>query len=321
MVMRVMTKNVPVFPLSTTVGEVTRVLSDEKTDNFDSINYIYVADDKNRLRGVVSVKEILQSPEQSKVSQIMKTELVTVREHSPQEKAALLAIKNNIKAIPVVDKDNVFLGIIPSDVIMSILHRENVEDMLYSSGISTPESYLTNINTSTIKDQLRIRLPWLIIGLVGGIFAASIITSYDDLIQEFVLLAAFLPAVVYIGDAVGAQTQMIVIRSFAQDKPISFTQYLVKELRISSVLGVVLGGISGVISQLFWKSTSLSAVVAISFALTSIVASSIAVTLPFLFNKFNVDPAIGSGPIATVVRDMLSIIVYFTVAVNVLRFL
>lgn len=318
MVLHVMTDKVPLFPPKMSVSEIIRNLKTVQKVDFDSINYIYAVNDKGQLIGVSSIKEILRSSETANLSDIMKTEIISVREHSPQEKAALLAIKHNIKALPVINKENIFLGVIPSDEILAILQQENIEDLLHTSGVSVSRSTETDIFTSTVWEQLRMRLPWLLIGLFGGIFAASIVSAYDHLIAEIVLLAAFLPGVIYIGDAVGAQSQMIIIRSLSQEKQILFRVYVSRELKISTLLGVVLGVVSGIVSQLFWQDLILTYVVSISFFLTSVVASIVAVSLPFLFQKLRIDPAIGAGPIATVLRDVLSILVYFSVAMSVL---
>lgn len=311
LVTHVLTSKVPTVSPNTTVQQIENILNTETADEFDSINYIYVVGQNHELQGVLSVKEIFRQPKTTMLSQIMKTNLITVSAHSHQEKAAMQAIRHNIKAVPVIDKDNHFLGVITSDVILSILHAANLEDQLHLTGLRLISNVRTGLTDSTVWTHLKIRIPWLLVGLLGGVFAASIVSGFDKVIQELVMLAAFLPAVVYIGDAVGAQSQMIIIRSLALDRNLIFARYLTRELIISSLMGVILGGLTGLIAQLFWRNLDLSLIVGVSFFFTIIVSSMVAVLLPLLFNKLKIDPAIGSGPIATVIRDILSILVYF----------
>jgi magnesium transporter len=310
----VITKKVPIAPSTTTIKEIVNLLNTEKPDQFDSVNYIYIVNRDNVLRGVVSIKEVFRNSGEARLGDIMKTDLVVAREHSPQEKAALLAIKNNIKAVPIIDKNKKFLGVITSDAILNILHRESVEDLLYTAGVGKIKNFESGLVTASIADHLKSRLPWLIVGLFGGIFAATIVTGFDDLIQKMVLLAAFLPAVVYIGDAVGAQTQMIAIRSLAIDKDFAISKFIKRELLISVLIGLVIGVSAGAISQIFWGNPVLALIVTVSFIFTIITSSAIAVALPLVFEKYKVDPAIGSGPVATVIRDILNIVIYFLIA-------
>jgi len=309
-----LTDKVPTASLSTTVRDIEKLLDTEKKDQFETINYIYVLSDNRTLKGVVSIKEIFRNSRETEVSKIMTTDLVTVRSHSSQERAAMLAIKHNIKAIPVVDRDDRFLGVIPSDTILDILHREHIEDVLYEAGIGKFNNPITELINASAFDHLKRRLPWLIVGLLGGILAASIVSGFNTLIEELVLLAAFLPAIVYIGDAVGAQSQTILIRSLAIDKTMSIKKYISRELIVGSTIGVIIGVFAGIISKVFWGDFTLALIVATSLFLTVLISSVIAIILPLLFQKASIDPAIGSGPIATVLRDILSIVIYFTIA-------
>ncbi len=309
-----LTSQVPTATQNTTVQEIENILNTETVDEYDSINYIYILDNSHKLVGVISVKEIFRQPKSTILSTIMKTDLVTMSAHSHQEKAAILAIKHNIKAVPIVDKDSKFLGVITSDVILSILHSANLEDQLHQTGLRVFAGTQGNLTSSTIWTNLIIRIPWLLVGLVGGILAASIVSGFDQVIEELVMLAAFLPAIVYIGDAVGAQTQMIIIRSLAIDKHFPISRYLSREFVISSLIGLTLGGLTSLIAQLFWGDPKLSLIAGVSFIITIVVSSMVAVLLPLLFNKLKIDPAIGSGPLATVIRDILSILVYFLTA-------
>jgi len=310
----VTTDKVPLVSLTATVADIEKVLDTEKIDQFETINYIYILGADRKLKGIASIKEIFRNPKNTVISKIMETNLITLRAHSPQEKAAMLAIKHNIKAVPVVDPEDRFLGVIPSDKILEILHREHVEDVLYEVGVGRFTNPVVELIHASALEHIQKRLPWLIVGLLGGILAAYIVSGFDHLVEELILLAAFLPAIVYIGDAVGAQAQTIMIRSLAIDKDLPIGNYALREVVVNSFMGLIIGAFAGIASQIFWGNIVLAFIVSTSFLLTILLSSVIAILLPLIFEKVKVDPAIGSGPIATVVRDILSILIYFTVA-------
>jgi magnesium transporter len=310
----VATKKVPVCSPHDLVGDVIKKLTVEKPGEYDWINYIYVLNSEKKLKGTLTIEKIYRSDHKQKVSEIMNTNLVSVRAHSPQERAALLAIEHDLRAIPVTDKDDNFLGIITSEAILNILHKEHVEDILHLSGLGRYRNFDKDYYSLPIVKQILARLPWLVIGLIGGIIAASIVSGFNKYIEELVLLAAFLPAVVYIGDATGSQTQTLMVRNLGLNLKQPFIKYLEKELLISVLIGLFIGALAGLVSQIFWNNFTLALIIFVSFLLTIMVSAVVGVVLPFLFQKFKIDPAIGSGPIATVIRDLLSILVYFSVA-------
>ena len=146
------------------------------------------------------------------------TDFVTVRTSTDQERVAHLALKYNIKAVPVVSKDHTFLGVVPSDKILEILNREHTEDVLRFAGVRHKHSPVQDV----LLDQsplthVKSRLPWLVIGLLGGVLAAFVIGIFEETLAHELLLAAFIPAIVYMADAVGSQTQMLFVRALAVD--------------------------------------------------------------------------------------------------------
>lgn len=310
----VVTNKVPTCSSRTTVGDVIKLLNTEKPDQFVSINYIYVLDSENKLKGTVSVENIFRNDHSEILENLMNTNLITVREHSHQEKAALLAIKNDLKAIPVTDKNDKFIGVITSETILNILHREHVEDLLHYAGLGKYKNFGHDFISVPVHTQIKARLPWLIIGLVGGIFAASIVSRFDVLLEELVLLAAFMPAVIYIADAVGTQSETLIVRNLSLNEKLNIRKYIQKELVITGSLGLIIGILAGILSQIFWQNFTLALIVSVSFLLASIASAICGVMLPIILEKLKIDPAVGSGPIATVISDLLSIIVYFSVA-------
>ncbi|KKQ34366.1 MAG: Mg2+ transporter [Candidatus Nomurabacteria bacterium GW2011_GWB1_37_5] len=312
-----MVNNVPTVGEDALISEVAELIT-SKSNNFETIIYVYVLNNMGGLAGVMSVKEVFSAPKERKVSEFMKKDYVSVYPHSHQERAAMLAIKYNVKAIPVIDKDRKFLGVIPSDVILNILHEEHIEDALRSGGFTITSSMVKDIARAGGKSYFKKRLPWLIFGLGGGLLAAYFVGYFEDTLKQLLTLAAFVPAIVYMGDAVGTQTQTVLIRSLAAESTFNFKKYIVREILVGVALAAVLGIVVGVISFVLWEPMVLGVILGFSFFITIISAVLIALFLPLLFLKLRFDPAIASGPFATTIRDLTSVIIYLEVATFVL---
>ncbi len=315
---RIMITNVPVILASASMGDIETLLLKE-AGNFETINYIYVVNEENKLSGVLSIKEFFCLPKTASVSEIMQKELIAVRPHTDQERVALLAIKHNLKAIPVINQENLFLGVVPSDVILNILHQEDIEDLLRSAGIRMFKDPARDLITASTFVHFKKRLPWLLVGLLGGLAAASLVGFFEHILSEMLILAAFIPAVVYMADAVGAQTQTIFIRSVAIDQKLDFKKYILREAAVGFFLATALGILVSLFSLMWWEPPILGIILGLSFFITIITAIAVAIILPWILLRWGYDPALASGPFATVIRDILSIMFYFIIADGALR--
>lgn len=316
---RRMINNVPTALSEERILDVRKKLF-EKAGDFETINYIYILSGKGELMGTLSLKDIFQKTEEAKIEDLMTRKVVRVRPSTDQERVAILALKHNIKAVPVVNKENVFLGVVPSDVILQILHSEDIEDILRFAGISKHGAILTKTLKSPVRASVKIRLPWLIFGLLGGLFAAQIVNFFEGSLKNYFVLAAFIPLIVYMADAVGVQAQTLFIRSLALDSRLEIKKYFFKEIKISLVIALILGFLLASISFLWFGLFRIGMVLGISLFLTVICAGIIAVLIPWILQKMKKDPAIGSGPFATIVRDILSLVLYFSVASLLFKF-
>jgi magnesium transporter len=306
-----MTQNIPVVLKDQKVRDVLELL---KKSNFDVVNYIYVVDSKKKFIGSISIKEIFRNSSNVSVKKIMKEDVVYVKTHTHQERVAYLALKYKLKNVAVVDKDDVLVGAVSYHNILKIMQKEGIEDLLHQAGIHKfidPAVEIINASTMT---HLKKRLPWLLIGLFGGILAAFIVGLFESLLKIYVVLAAFIPAVVYMSDAVGSQAQTIFIRSIALDKDLNYRFYSFREFKINLMLGLILGLIFYFIVLIFWDNSFFGFVIGISILLTVVSSMIISILLPFIFNKFNYDPAISTGPFATAIRDLSSLVIYFLIA-------
>lgn len=313
---RLMVTNVPVALPDFTIKQIEELLL-EKVKKFETINYIYVTYKNGKLAGVISIKDILRQPKRALVSQVMIKDLVMAHPYTDQERVAYLALKKNIKAVPVVDKEGIFLGVVPSDVILEIAYDEAHEDLLSLAGVSRLKSVREGLDDTmglSLPTLLKHRLPWLLIGMLGGILTAQIIGLFERTLEENIILASFIPLIVYMGGATLAQTQAFFIRDLAINPKLKFSQYLVKQLAITFSIALFTGVIIFLIGRLFYRNIIVVEVLAV--ALFAAILSSIITGLivPFVFSRFKLDPANASGPIATIIQDLMGVTLYFVIA-------
>ncbi len=312
----VMTNKIPKISSQATIDEIKKEILN-KTQEFETLNYIYVVDNE-KLVGILSIKDIFALPKKTKIRDCMKKELVTARPRTSQERVALLALKNSLKAIPVVNAENYFLGIVPSDTILNILYNENIEDALRFAGVNPFLEPAKNIIKAPAILHFKKRFPWLFLGLMGGIIAAFLVGFFENLLEKKLILAAFIPLIVYIADAVGVQTQTLYIRSIVLEQKFSLRKYIFRETFVGLALASALGGIAALVSFFWQKSILIGFILGSSIFATILIAMTIALILPWFFLKIKIDPAIASGPFATIVRDILSLLIYLMIAQTLL---
>lgn len=310
-----MTTAVPVVAKSASVSEVENLLR-SRASTFETINYVYIVNDTHELVGVVSVQELFKLKGYEKLDAYLNRTLVTVRPHTDQERVAQLALRHNIKAVPVISKDHIFMGVVPSDKILEVLNHEHTEDVLRFAGVRHKHhGHVSEVLLSNSPlTHVRMRLPWLVLGLLGGVAAAAVIGMFEEILATELILAAFIPAIVYMADAVGSQTQMLFVRALSVDHTLKMSSYLLRESVVNAMLGSALAVLIFVVSLFFAGSMMISSILAISIFLTVLSTVLVAILLPWFFHVRGHDPAIASGPLATVVRDILSLVIYLSVA-------
>lgn len=312
-------KFVPTAKKDETLGEI-RDEFEKKISKWKTINYVYIIDDE-RLVGVVSIRDVFKKKKTIKVSRVMVRDLVRVFPDQDQEEIAYLALRNNIKSMPVVAKDNVFLGVVPSDKILFILYQELGEDILMHAGIVRKDKGPMLPIDASIKTLIRARIPWLILGLLGGVVAAGIVESFEIALKSHLILAAFIPVMVYMADAVGTQTETLFVRSLALDSRLAVKKYFFREMKIGFIIAFVSGLFLALVT-FFWKGNPiLGLIVGLSLLVACFVAVFIAVLVPLILKKLKFDPALGSGPFGTIICDILSLVIYFEIASLLLHLL
>lgn len=302
------TLNVPTCHSKDSIKEV-RAKIIENSNNIETFNYVYVLNDEKKLKGIFSIKRLFSGKDNLLAEEIMDKNIVFAHPYTDQERVAVLAIKNNIKAVPVIKKDGIFLGVVPSDTILDILHQEHTEDMLLSAGIYKKD----NFSDASAGALAKIRLPWLIVGLFGGIIAAQIITYFESTLSEKIILASFIPLILYISNSVAIQTQTLYIRNLAMS---TFSQknYFLKELKVSLIIGLVLSSIIFLAFIATSQGVLIATILSTSILITITIAIFMATTITWTLFKIKMDPALGSGPFGTIITDITSLLIYFFVA-------
>jgi magnesium transporter len=310
----ILTKAVPTALPSATAYEVEGLLRKE-AKRFKTINYIYLINKSKKLVGVISIQELLHLKASATLGSLPQRDLVTISEGTKQIEAAELALLHNIKAVPVVSKEGKLIGVVSSDMIIKILSGEHTKSVLKYAGVhhKTTHDGSVLLSDSPIY-HVRMRLPWLILGLVGGVAAAGVIGFFEEILADELILAAFIPAIVYMADAVGTQTEMLFVRALSIQKDLNIKSYILRESVVNAILGLVLGLIIFGISLVWINSLLVSSILGVSIFTTVLFTTMVAIFLPWLFYIRGQDPAVASGPLATVICDISSLGIYLVVA-------
>lgn len=304
---------VPVVPLGTTLAHIRDLLS-KKGRDYESVNYIYVVDGQARLRGIVSIREFfIHQHDKERVDDIIEKNLITIRPHTHQERAALLALQHGLTSIPVVDKDDVFLGVIPAHILLKILDKEAIEDILRLRGMYFSGPY-DDLLKMSVFESVKHRLPWLLFGLFGGLVAAFIVGMFQETLSQNLILASFIPLIAYMAGAVGTQMEIFIIRDFALHPMFSFLKYFFKQFFVIGLIGIMVSAVAGVITFFLYTDARVSIVLSISLFFAMLFSVLTGLIIPYIFRKLALDPANGSGPVATIIQDILSVLVYFLIA-------
>lgn len=307
------TTKIPVVKRNQSIKDVLLMLK-KKSAALEAFDYVYVTDKKDNLVGVLSFKDIFNNPENTPVQKIMKKNIIKASPKMGAEEIAHLSLRSDLKAIPIV-KSGRLLGVISSKSIISILNKSLREDILNFAGIHKSHLEYENSFIIPFSKSILHRLPWLIFGLFGVIFVAMFIDAFEATLQKYLILAFFIPGIVYMSDALGTQHQTLFIRDLAiMGKKLNLKKYFLKQTALASVIALIIGVIMFLGILLFWKQPFIALVISLAAFLSLMVTSFTALITIILIKKIGLDPALGSGPLATIISDATSIIIYFAIA-------
>jgi magnesium transporter len=266
--------------------------------------------------GVLKIEDLFGALAEAKVSDIMDRDPPVVAPGVDQERAAWKAVQHGESALAVVDDDGRFIGFLPPDRLLAVLLHEHDEDIARVSGFLRDTSMARTASEEPIIRRFWHRVPWLLLGLAGAILAADIVRFFERELQANVMIAFFIPGIVYLADAVGTQTEALIIRGLSVGVPIG--SVLRREILTGLMIGLTLAMVFYPIGVWRWGGDGIVLAVALAIFGACATANLVALALPWILHRLGIDPAFGSGPLATVVQDLLSIGIYLGIATAIL---
>ncbi|PLX76291.1 MAG: magnesium transporter [Desulfuromonas sp.] len=300
-----------------TVKEAIAALQEQ--EDAEMVFYLYVTNSHNQLVGVLSLRKLLTVSPARKLKDIMDGDIISVRIDMDQEEVAKVVEKYNILAVPVVDDANKLMGIITVDDIIDVIRAEATEDIYKMAGASD-EELLLGYKSFKIA---RLRLPWLITNLLGGVVTGYLMWLFKMTLKEVLALISFIPVITGMGGNVGSQSATIVVRGFATGRIEMNTirRVIFKEMRVGLIMGTVCGVTVGLIAYFWHGNPYLGLVVGLAMVIAMTVAASMGVMAPTFFKKIGVDPAIAAAPFVQTANDITGILIYFATATFFLQLL
>lgn len=288
-----------------------------QAENVTRVHSIYVVDNEDMLKGRLSLKDLLTASSSAHIRDVYIPKVDSVNVNEKPEEVAKIMSKYDLEAIPVVDEIGRLVGRITIDDIVDVIREEADKDYQMAAGISKDVEA-----DDSILELTRARLPWLIIGMIGGLGAASIITNFQGAFLEFPILLAFIPLMQATAGNVGVQSSAIVVQGLANDTiKGEIWGRLGKELLLGLVNGIALAFIFLLISHFGFNTSYLvSGTVGIALITVIVNAAVIGTFIPIFLHKRGIDPAIATGPFITTSNDVLGILIYFTIAKVILGF-
>lgn len=281
------------------------------------IYYLYVTDGARQLSGIVSLRDLVTAQPQQTLGEIMTRDVVYVHTDTDQEEVARLIQRYDFLAVPVVDREQRLVGIVTVDDVIDILERETTEDIYALGGVESGGDNYFQTNLFTVA---RKRVVWLFVLLLTNTVTGSIIRSQEDILQQVVTLAAFIPLLTGTGGNVGAQSSTVIIRGLNTDeiRDMGVVQVVFREALAGALLGTILGTVATLWAYLLQGNFLVALAVGGSLVAIAVLASVAGSALPFLFRSFGFDPALMSAPFITTAVDVLGVLIYFNIARMVL---
>jgi magnesium transporter len=284
----------------------------------ETIYYLYVTDAARHLTGILSLRALVVAQPSQKIGEIMVREVVHVHTDTDQEEVARLIQRYDFLAVPVVDTEERLVGIVTVDDVIDILEQEATEDIYTLGGVQSGTDSYFQTNLLTVA---RRRVVWLFVLLLTNTVTTAVITSQEDVLQQVVALAAFIPLLIGTGGNVGAQSSTVVIRGLSTDEIGNNTA--AKVIRREGIAGLFLGIMLGVVvlgwAYLLQGNLAVSITVGVSLIAISVLASVTGSALPYLFQALKLDPALMSAPFITTVVDVLGVLLYLNMARWILK--
>ena len=307
-VSELLTKSIPIITDTETAGSALTMVRDT---NFAEYDHIYLIDDVGRLVGQVPFESLIKASPDTIISRLKGRPPLEVSADAKAERVALAVIENQHADVAVLNSERRLVGAVPIKRLLTFLHNRHIENIFRHGGIGVRHHYL--LDRPTVLQGVRSRLPWLILGLAGGILMGGVASIFERSLRVEISLSFFLPLVVYMSDAIGTQTETLTIRRMAARQ-----LFFGKEIAREAATGLIIGSIVGISSMLLlavWTGKfNVAVIVGLAVFSSAITATIIASCLPLVVSALKGDPAAASGPVATVIQDFLSVTIYLGIA-------
>lgn len=283
-------------------------------EELETIDVAYVIDKNKKLEGEITLKKLLASSDDEIIENIMDKNILSVKTSTNQEEAVKLFKKYDLTVLPVIDKENILVGIITIDDMVDVIEEENTEDFQKMAAMApSKEEYLE----TSVLHLAKNRLTWLLVLMVSATFTGSIISKYEEIIEQMVVLAAAIPMLMDTGGNAGSQSSTLIIRGMAlgEIKMSDYLKVVWKELRVSLIVGLGLGAVNFLrMNYILKQDFKMSMLVSVTLGITVVIAKLVGGLLPIGAKKLNLDPAIMAGPLVTTIVDALALVIYFYLA-------
>ena len=281
---------------------------------YDSIDYIYATDENGELLGVFSIKDIFRFSPNTPIKKFMITKVVSVSSKTKSEEVADIALRYGIKSIPIVESKKL-VGMIPPKKVSKMINDSLRKDIFHFAGIHKSHLEYENTLQVPLVKSVWHRAPWLIIGLIGVIITAGVISLFEKVLETNLILVFFIPAVVYISGALGNQIQALFIRDLTvMGEKLKIHKYIIKQTAISCIIAVIVAITTFLGLSIFWRNLEIGLIISIAMFTSIMITNFTAFIITYSLKKAGKDPALGAGPFATMISDATSIISYLIIA-------
>lgn len=275
----------------------------------ENIYTVFVEDDQRQLKGYVSLPNLILSEPDTKIHEIYNESVVAVRGDTPGEEVANVMQKYDLVALPVVNNSEILIGRITIDDVVDFIKGEAEEDYQLASGIAEDVGY-----SDRVWILSRARLPWLLLGLLGGVSSAKVISLNEGALEIYPQMAFFIPLIAAMGGNAGIQSSAIIVQGLASNTLTgSYWAKILKELAVSLMNGLLCASVLLGYSIIINQGIQLAITVSLSLLVVIVVASLLGVSIPLLMNRINIDPALATGPFITTTNDLIGLAVYFLI--------
>ncbi|NLL17497.1 MAG: magnesium transporter [Clostridia bacterium] len=303
-----------------TAGKAIEVLRENAPDA-ETVYYVYVINVKNQLVGVISLRELIVANPQEPIRTIMQDKVISVPVNMDQEEVARVVSKYGLLAIPVVDEEGSLVGIVTVDDVIDVIHEEATEDIFLLAGTSEVESGLPLLGRLSVS--VRSRLPWLLVTLLGGMVAGSVLRGLEDELNQMVALAFFVPLLTGMGGNVGTQSSTLTVRGLAMGLIEGKEAWLTvaKECLSGLIIGAVCGMIVGSVAFIMYGNWILGLVVGLALIGNMVTATTMGTLVPLVFRRVGIDPAVASAPFISTSIDITGLLIYSSLASALIAYL